>query len=82
MRIKVKREMTLHAGPEVSSHSQTVLHGEATVPDRHSRIQEGQRPSPHHHLRPTHRPQVGCSRALVFPHMNAKNPQEYNCSEV
>lgn len=52
----------------MSSYSQTLLHGEATVPDRHSRVQEGQRPPPHHHRRPTQRPQVGCSSAPTHRH--------------
>lgn len=42
----------------MSSYSQTVLHGEATVPDRYSRVQKGQWLSPQHHLHPTQRPQV------------------------
>lgn len=42
----------------MSSYSQTLLHGEAALPDRHGRIQEGQRLSPHHHLHPSQRPQV------------------------
>lgn len=54
---------SLCPGPEVSPYSQTFLHGEAAVPDRHRWVQEGQRPSPHHHLRPTHWPQVGGGRA-------------------
>lgn len=56
---KLNRPPALCPGPEVSPYSQTFLDGEAAVPDRHSRVEEGQRPSPHHHLRPTHRPQVG-----------------------
>lgn len=45
-------------GPEVSLYSQTLLHGEATVSDRHLGVQEGQWPSSHHHLCPTQRPQA------------------------
>lgn len=62
----------------MSSYSQTLLHGEATVPDCHSRIQEGQRPSSHHHLRPTQRPQVRCpshSHSLDFFQLKKKNVQ-------
>lgn len=50
----------------MSSYSQTFLHGEATVSDRYSRVQEGQRPSPRHHLQPTQRPQVGYIHTYSF----------------
>lgn len=50
-------------GPEMSLYSQTILNGEATVSDRHSWVQEGQRPTPHHHLHPSQRPQVWCNNS-------------------
>lgn len=56
--IKVIIIFNFRSGPEMSSYSQTFLHGEATVPDRYSWVQKGQWLSPRHHLQPTQRPQV------------------------
>ena len=67
------------AGPEMPSHREALLHGEAAVPDRLGRVQEGQRPPAQHHRCPTQRPQARThahkrTHTLSYTHTHTQQP--------